>query len=189
MQETLCACKTLCGLPENKNAIAAVHGAVAPTCGYSERITSAGAELLSSMARAAAAQEGTPQEKSMVPRNTITFDQTDCTLAPGELIEQSGIYEICHQDEPRASVILMRNSIFPFCRRCGDMVRYKILELVPHISEDPDFQEDPPETDNPIHKMEIPTSTFPMQLGRAHGFRFQQDCLQTWAGGPQGGDL
>ena len=118
-----------------------------------------------------------------------TYDQSDCTLAPGELIEQSGIYEICHQDEPRASVILMRNTIFPFCRRCGDMVRYKILEFVPHISEDPDFQEDPPETDNPSLKMEIPTSTFPMQLGRAHGFRFQQDCLQTWSGSTQGGDI
>jgi hypothetical protein len=121
--------------------------------------------------------------------NIEAFDQSDCTLVPGELIEQSGIYEICHQNEPRASVILMRNSIFPFCRRCGEMVRYKILELVPHISEDPDFQEDPPQTDNPSHKMEIPTSTFPMQLGRAHGFRFQQDCLQTWTSSSQGGDI
>jgi hypothetical protein len=118
-----------------------------------------------------------------------TYDQSDCTLAPGELIEQSWIYEICHQDEPRASVILMRNTIFPFCRRCEDRVRYKILELVPHISEDPDFQEEPPKTDNPSHKMEIPTSTFPMQLGRAHGFRFQQDSLQAWSSSPQGGDL
>ena len=121
--------------------------------------------------------------------NIETFDQSDCTLAPGELIEHSGIYEICHQDEPRASVILMRNNIFPFCRRCGEMVRYKILELVPHISEDPDFQEGPPGTDNPLHRMMIPTPTFPMQLGRAHGFRFQQDCLQTWSGSTQGGDI
>jgi len=118
-----------------------------------------------------------------------TYDQSDCTLAPGELIKQSGIYEICHQNEPRASVLLMRNTIFPFCRRCGEMVRYKILELVPHISEDPDFQEDPSETDNPSHKMMIQTPTFPMQLGPAHGFRFQQDSLQTWAGSPQGGDI
>jgi hypothetical protein len=125
----------------------------------------------------------------MAPRNTTIFDQTDCVLAPGELVEQSGIYEICHQDEPRASVILMRHTIFPYCRRCGERVRYKILELIPHISEDPDFQEDPPETDNPPHKMMIPTPTFPMQLGRAHGFRFQQEVLQTWASGPQGGDL
>ncbi len=122
-------------------------------------------------------------------RNIAIYDQTDCTLVPGELVDQSGIYEICHQDEPRASVLLMRNTIFPYCRRCGETVRYKILELVPHISEDPDFQEDPLETDNPSHKMEIQTSTFPMQLGREHGFRFQQDSLQAWASGPQSGDL
>jgi hypothetical protein len=122
-------------------------------------------------------------------QNIAMYDQTDCTLVPGELVEQSGIYEICHHDEPRASVILMRNTVFPYCRRCADMVRYRILELVPHISEDPDFQEETPLIYNPTHKMEIPTSTFPMQLGRAHGFRFQQDCLQGWASGPQGGDL
>jgi hypothetical protein len=139
-----------------------------------------------------ASGERRTQEKSIMELNETnveTFDQSDCTLAPGELIEQSGIYEICHQDEPRASVILMRNSIFPFCRRCGEMVRYKILELVPHISEDPDFQEDHSASDNPSLKMQIPTSTFPMQLGRAHGFRFQQDCLQTWTSGSQGGDI
>jgi|SRR5579864_816578 len=127
--------------------------------------------------------------RSMAPRNTTIFDQTDCLLAPGELVEQTGIYEICHQDEPRASVILMRNTIFPYCRRCGERVRYKILEPIPHISEDPDFQEDPPGTDNPSHKMMIPTPTFPMQLGRAHGFRFQQETLQTWPSSPSGGNL
>jgi len=127
--------------------------------------------------------------RNMAPRNTTIFDQTDCLLAPGELVEYSGIYEICHQDEPRASVILMRNTIFPYCRRCGERVRYKVLEIVPHISEDPDFQEVPREPDNPSHKMMIPTPTFPMQLGRAHGFRFQQETLQAWPGGPSGGDL
>jgi hypothetical protein len=122
-------------------------------------------------------------------KNNETFDQTDCPLAPGELVEYSGIYEICHHDEPRASVLLMRNTIFPYCRRCGERVRYKTLELVPHISEDPDFQEDLPQPDNPPPMMRIPTSTFPRQLSRAHGFRFQQDTLQPGPGSPQGGDL
>jgi len=122
-------------------------------------------------------------------KNIDIFDQTDCTLTPGELVESSGIYEICHHDEPRASVLLMRNTIFPYCRRCGERVRYKTLELVPHISEDPDFQEDTPHPDNPPHKMRIPTSTFPTQLSRAHGFRFTQDHLQPGPDSPQGGDL
>ncbi|HEY1940291.1 MAG TPA: hypothetical protein VGJ33_20355 [Candidatus Angelobacter sp.] len=117
------------------------------------------------------------------------FDQTDCTREPGEMVEFSGIYEICHHDEPRATVLLMRYTIFPFCRRCGELVRYKILELVPHISEDPDFQEDILAPDNPSHRMQVPTPTFPMQLTRAHGFRFQQDTLQTGPDDSQGRDL
>lgn len=120
------------------------------------------------------------------------FDQADCALAPGELVQHSGIYEICHHDEPRSTVILTRNTVFPYCRVCGERVRYKILELVPHISEDPDFQEDTedvPGRDNPNYKMEIPISTFPMQLNRAHGFRFQQETLQTGSEGPAIRDL
>jgi hypothetical protein len=124
----------------------------------------------------------------MTKRQTQPFEQTDCTLNPGELIEFSGIYEICHHDENRATAILMRNTIFPYCRQCGERVRYKLLQAVPHISEDEDFREDQP-PDNPGYLMRIPTSTFPTQLGRAHGFRFQQDDLQTWRSGTDGGDL
>jgi len=124
----------------------------------------------------------------MTKRSTHNFDQTDCALEPGEVIVLSGIYEICHSDENRATVILMRNTIFPHCRQCGGNVRYKLLQVVPHISEDEDFQEEPP-PDNPGYLMQVPISTFPTQLGRAHGFRFQQDDIQTWRGGPEGGDL
>jgi hypothetical protein len=62
-QEDWFACKTCCGLPENKKAIIAARNVSAPTFGYSERITFARAELLSSMVPTAAAQEGTQQEK------------------------------------------------------------------------------------------------------------------------------
>jgi len=125
----------------------------------------------------------------MTRRNPQIFDQSDCTLCPGELIEHSGIYEICHQDEDRATVILMRNTIFPYCRRCGEHVRYKLVQAVPHISEDDDFREDPPAADNPPYAMRIPTSTFPLQLNEEHGFRFQQNTLPAWGNGPEGGDL
>ena|SRR5947209_7292382 len=123
----------------------------------------------------------------MNQRNTPVFDQSDCMLMPGEVIACSGIYEICHFDENRATAILMRNTIFPYCRQCGERVRYKLLQPVPHISEDPDFREEAP--DNPNHLMQIPTTTFPMQLGKAHGFRFNQDTIQAGRSGPEGGDL
>ncbi len=117
-------------------------------------------------------------------------------LNPGELIQHSGVYEICHEDETRATVILMRDTVFPYCRQCGDRVRYKLVQAAPHISEDQDFREDPdedpdpgPTGDNPGYLMQVPTSTLPVQLGRAHGFRFHQDNLQARRSGPDGGDL
>jgi hypothetical protein len=119
---------------------------------------------------------------------TSIFDQSDCHLLPGELIEHSGIYEICHYDESRATVMLMRNTIFPYCRQCAERVRYRLLQPVPHISEDPDFREDQHPSDNPLYKMQIPT-TFPTQLDKEHGFRFHQDHLQTWPAGSDRGDL
>src|SRR5436305_1465997 len=126
-----------------------------------------------------------------MPENTPPpkYDQSDCPLSAGELIEYSGIYEICHVDEARVTVLLTRNMIFPYCKRCGDAVRYKLIQAAPHISEDPDFLEEFSETDNPKYKMAVPDNRFPRQLGVAHGFRFWQNVVQAWGGSPEGGDL
>lgn len=123
--------------------------------------------------------------------NGTRFDQSDCTLVPGETVEESGIYEICHSDEPRNSLILLRNTFFPHCKRCGDRVRYKLIQAVPHISEDPDFVEEFTEADpdNPIIKMAVPNNTLTLQLGIAHGFRFSQQIIPAWPGGSEGGNL
>jgi hypothetical protein len=120
---------------------------------------------------------------------TPKYDQSDCPLAAGEMVEHSGIYEICHVDEPRVTVVLTRNTIFPLCRRCGDAVRYKLIQSAPHISEDPDFLEEFTETDNPKYIMAVPETRFPFQLGVAHGFRFWQNVVQTWGESAESGDL
>jgi hypothetical protein len=118
-----------------------------------------------------------------------SFDQSDCTLIPGEAVTQSGIYEICHSDEPRTSLLLLRNSFFPFCRRCGDSVRFKLLQAAPHISEDPDFNEEVSETDNSLWSHGNPMPLFPTQLGIAHGFRFLQEVAPAWGTGTDNGNL
>lgn len=117
------------------------------------------------------------------------FDQSDCTLIPGEPVAQSGIYEICHSDEPRTSLLLLKNSFFPFCRKCGELVRFKLLQSAPHISEDPDFKEDNPPIDNSIMNQGTQISLFPTQLGIAHGFRFLQEVAPAWGTGTDNGDL
>jgi hypothetical protein len=122
-------------------------------------------------------------------RTSSIYDQSDCTLNPGEPVMHSGIYEICHSDEPRTSLLLLRNSVFPLCRKCGDSVRFKLLQAAPHISEDPDFHEDLSATDNSMLNQGIPTSLSPTQLGIAHGFRFLQEVAPAWGTGTDNGNL
>lgn len=120
--------------------------------------------------------------------NQEQFDQSDCSLCPGETVKESGIYEICHADEPRVNGLLLRNTVFPYCKWCGEQVRYKLLQPAPHIAEDPDFVEDFPVPDNPALSAEVPTNSFPLQLGMANGFRFWQ-IVPAWGDGSEGGNL
>jgi hypothetical protein len=117
------------------------------------------------------------------------LDQTDCPFSAGDTVHNSGLYEICHYDEPRTTVVLVANSVFPYCRKCGERVRYKLLEAVPHISEDPDFNEFFAEPYNPPTDEAAPKCGMPIQLGLAYGFRFCQDPVQTWRPSPETGDL
>jgi len=116
-------------------------------------------------------------------------NQQVCSLFPGTIVERSGIYEICHADEPRVTVLLTRDSIFPYCRRCDDRVRYRLIQAAPHISEDSDFCEDPVQPDNSPQKVVFPIGTLPLQLGVSHGFRFSQDALHARRESSDFGDI
>jgi hypothetical protein len=117
------------------------------------------------------------------------YDQSDCPFEAATTVPESGIYQICHYDEPRATVILLTRGIFPLCRKCGDKVRYKLLKAVPHISEDPDFREPFTEPQNRQEDRTTPSHDFPQQLGQAYGFRFEQDDMQAWRESRETGDL
>ena len=117
------------------------------------------------------------------------FDQSDCQICPGDMVDESGVYEICHSDEPRTTVLLLRSTFFPYCRQCGDSVRFKLVQSAPHISEDPDFLEEAAKTDNSLLNQPIPISEFPRQLGIAHGFRFLQNIVQAWRSSSESGNL
>jgi hypothetical protein len=121
----------------------------------------------------------------MDERSFTLFDQSDCLLIPGEPVENSGIYEMCHTDEPRETVLLFRGGHFPVCSICGAGVRYKLVKAAPHVSEDPDFARDPAETDHPLLTA-VPTC---MLYGHAHGFEAAEDGVQAWRESPGSGDL
>ena len=99
---------------------------------------------------------------------------------------ESGLYEICHSDEPRVQVLLLRDTFFPSCRNCGEAVRYRLVQAAPHISEDPDFMDAPTE-DNPLTTQTVLNISFPVQLGRPHGFRFWHHIVQAWRSGSERG--
>jgi hypothetical protein len=117
------------------------------------------------------------------------FSQSDCPYSAGELILQSGVYEICHSDEPRAETVLVMNGVFPFCRRCGESVRYRLVQAVPHISEDPDFNEFFSESEIPRDDAPISKQVLPLQLGLAHGFRFRHGNAPAWVNSSEAGEI
>ena len=90
--------------------------------------------------------------------NHVRYDQSDCTRSPGDEVKESGVYEICHADEPKATALLLRNTFFPYCRQCGDLVRYKLIHSAPHISEDPDFTEGSADSDDATARRNCPKS-------------------------------
>lgn len=63
----------------------------------------------------------------------------DCPYEPGDLVEQSGIYAICHSDGNRVSTVLIRGNVFPQCDCCGPEVRYRLVRNAPYIFDDGDF--------------------------------------------------
>jgi hypothetical protein len=122
-------------------------------------------------------------------RRSNGFDQSDCPYSPGQEVAESGLYEVCHHDEPRTKVILTAKEVFAHCRKCGEKVRYKLLQAVPHISEDPDFLESAPAVVSIPPSARQSKQSFPLQLGLDHGFRFWQAPAEAGGDSPEGGDL
>lgn len=60
---------------------------------------------------------------------------------PGATIPESGIYEVTHDGEHRATheSVMVRGDAFPFCDVCEDRVRFRVVRTAPYIFEDEDF--------------------------------------------------
>jgi hypothetical protein len=63
-----------------------------------------------------------------------------CPYEPGEQVQVTGVYEICHKDGGKRTALLLRHQHFPQCNQCGMEVRFRLLRAAPHIREDNDFQ-------------------------------------------------
>lgn|SRR5579863_5481926 len=62
----------------------------------------------------------------------------------GEVVRQSGIYEVIHDREHREAheVVMISDEKFPDCETCKEKVRFRLVRTAPYIFQDEDFEED-----------------------------------------------
>jgi hypothetical protein len=60
---------------------------------------------------------------------------------PGDVITESGIYEVIHYRGHREThdAVMVRGNQFPACEQCGASVRFKMKRTAPYIFHDEDF--------------------------------------------------
>lgn len=60
----------------------------------------------------------------------------------GQIVPQTGIYEVVHAHEHRAphEVVLHTEDAFPDCEGCGPAVRFRMVRTAPYIFDDEDFE-------------------------------------------------
>lgn len=61
---------------------------------------------------------------------------------PGDLVPESGVYTVVHnQHRQRHTATIFKGRHFPQCARCGDRVRFLLLQRATLILEDVDFRQ------------------------------------------------
>jgi hypothetical protein len=62
----------------------------------------------------------------------------------GEVVRQSGIYEVIHDREHREAheVVMISGENFPDCETCKEKVRFRSIRTAPYIFQDSDFEEE-----------------------------------------------
>jgi hypothetical protein len=62
----------------------------------------------------------------------------------GEVVRQSGIYEVVHDHTHREAheVVMISGEHFPDCETCKDKVRFRLIRTAPYIFQDEDFEEE-----------------------------------------------
>jgi len=62
----------------------------------------------------------------------------------GEVVRQSGIYEVIHDRDHREAheVVMISGERFPDCETCKEKVRFRLIRTAPYIFQDEDFEEE-----------------------------------------------
>jgi hypothetical protein len=62
----------------------------------------------------------------------------------GDMVRQSGIYEVIHDRNHRDAheVVMISGERFPDCETCKEKVRFRLVRTAPYIFQDEDFEEE-----------------------------------------------
>ena len=70
------------------------------------------------------------------PRSPASND----VLASGENVRHSGLYNIEHDsDVIEQEIFIRKGTMLPFCQDCGNPIKYRLIQKMEYIAEDPDF--------------------------------------------------
>ena len=60
----------------------------------------------------------------------------------GEIVRQTGIYEVTHDRAHRTphDVVMLAADVFPMCETCESKVRFRLVRTAPYIFQDEDFE-------------------------------------------------
>ena len=60
----------------------------------------------------------------------------------GEIVRQTGIYEVTHDRGHRTphDVVMLAADVFPMCETCESKVRFRLVRTAPYIFQDEDFE-------------------------------------------------
>jgi len=70
-------------------------------------------------------------------------DRSSTTHAAGEVVRETGIYEVIHDQHHRTAheVVMLNGDSFPSCDTCQERVRFRLIRTAPYIFQDEDFEE------------------------------------------------
>jgi hypothetical protein len=64
----------------------------------------------------------------------------DEILNSGERASHSGLYRVYHESQATdREIFILKGTELPVCENCGKEIKFKLMEKIPHIGEDPDF--------------------------------------------------
>lgn len=69
--------------------------------------------------------------------------RSSLVFGAGEIVRQTGIYEVIHAAAHRSAheVVMLSGDAFPPCETCGQQVRFRLVRTAPYIFQDEDFGE------------------------------------------------